>query len=266
MSEVPTRPILRYHGGKWRLANWIIKHFPKHNVYTEVFGGGGSVLFRKPKCLTEVYNDLDGGVVNLFRIARDRGEELHKKLLLTPFSREEYTLSYGEATDELEAARRFVVRSFQGFASNSTLVKSGFRGVASLTQNSARDWNTWPDNLLKITSRLHGVIIENRDYWDILSKYNSADAVHYVDPPYVRSTRDKDRDYVHELTDEQHVELAKRLHTLKGCVILSGYECELYTDLYGGWTKHTKASFADGAKRRTECLWINNHKQHQQLL
>ena len=84
----PFRPVLRYHGGKWLLAPWIIQHFPAHRTYIEPFGGGASVLLRKPRVYSELYNDLDGDVVNLFRVLRsDRAGELVQLLRLTPFAR-----------------------------------------------------------------------------------------------------------------------------------------------------------------------------------
>lgn len=89
------RPIVRYFGGKWKLAPWIIQHLPQHRVYVEPFGGGGSVLLRKPRSYAEVYNDLDGEIVNLFLIARDHGQELQQKLELTPFARDEFNGSFG---------------------------------------------------------------------------------------------------------------------------------------------------------------------------
>lgn len=86
------RPILRYHGGKFILAPWIISHFSPHKIYTEVFGGGGSVLLRKKRSYAEVYNDKWDIVVNVFKIMRDpvKAAELERVLRLTPFSRTEF--------------------------------------------------------------------------------------------------------------------------------------------------------------------------------
>jgi hypothetical protein len=74
--NAPTRPALRYHGGKWRLAPWIIGNFPPHRTYVEPYGGAASVLLRKRRCYAEVYNDLDSEIVNVFRVLRDTVEAL----------------------------------------------------------------------------------------------------------------------------------------------------------------------------------------------
>jgi DNA adenine methylase len=83
MTKV-TRALIRYHGGKFKLAPWIIGYFPEHRVYVEPFGGAASVLLKKERSAAEIYNDMDSEMVNLFRVVRDRGAELRKSLELTP--------------------------------------------------------------------------------------------------------------------------------------------------------------------------------------
>ena len=103
--------ILKYPGGKWRIAQWIISHFPPHKVYCEPFFGSGAVFFTKSPCRIETINDIDGDVVNLFRVCRDSPEELARVLELTPWSREEFLSCREKSADPVEQARRTVVRS-----------------------------------------------------------------------------------------------------------------------------------------------------------
>ena len=102
-------PILRYFGGKFRLAPWIIRHFPAHQCYVEPFGGAAGVLLRKVPSQFEIYNDLDSAIVTFFRVVRERPDELMRALILTPFSRQEYADAYEPTTDDLEQARRLFV-------------------------------------------------------------------------------------------------------------------------------------------------------------
>ena len=252
------RPILRWHGGKWRLADWIISHLPNHRVYVEPFGGAASVLLKKPRSYCEVYNDLDGEVVNLFRMVRDRGEELRRALELTPFAREEFAASYQATDDSLEQARRTVVRSFMGFGSNSHNQQTGFRANSSRCGTTpAHDWRNYPGAFGAVVERLRGVVIENRPAADVMHAHDGDDTVHYVDPPYVAETRDKGGDYRHEMTDADHASLAETLHTLRGAVVLSGYRSEMYSTFYAGWHVVERHARADGALPRVECLWLS---------
>jgi DNA adenine methylase len=258
----PNRPIVRYHGGKWRLAPWIISYFPAHRIYVEPFGGGGSVLLRKPRSYAEVYNDLDGEIVNLFRAARDHGEQLRRLIELTPFSREEFDASYEPSEDPLEQARRTMIRCGMGFGSSAmnTDSKTGFRGSATRSgTHPATDWSRLGENLAAVISRLQGVIIENRDALEIIAYHDSPATLHYIDPPYLRETRTwkgGHGSYRHEMTDADHEQLAAVLREVKGAVIVSGYPSSLYEDLYAGWTRAERASLADGAAPRTEVLWM----------
>jgi DNA adenine methylase len=261
-----TRPMVRYHGGKWRLAPWIIQHLPPHTTYVEPFGGGGSVLLRKPRAHAEVYNDMDGEIVNVFRMARDCGEELRRALELTPFSRAELLASYEPTADPLEQARRTITRGFQGFGSAAACGETtGFRSNSTRSHTTpALDWRNYPDALVAIIERLRGVVIEQRDARQVMASHDRAITLHYVDPPYVHSTRssrtrstDTRKAYKFEMTDEQHAELSVFLHGLKGMVVLSGYPSRLYASLYSDWLMVGRSSHADGARLRMECLWLN---------
>lgn len=252
------RPALRWHGGKWRLADWIIGHMPKHRIYVEPFGGAASVLLKKPRSYAEVYNDLDGEVVNLFRVLRDHGAELRTALELTPFARVEFLASYTPSDDPIEQARRTVVRSFMGFGSNAHNKSTGFRANTTRSGTTpAQDWRNYPGTLGDIIERLRGVVIENRDATAVMLAHDGAETLHYVDPPYLAETRDQGGDYRHEMTDDEHVRLAKMLRGLSGFVMVSGYNSPLYADLFTGWQKIEKRTMADGARARIEALWLS---------
>lgn len=265
MTE-PHRPLLRWHGGKWLLAPWIIGHFPRHRIYVEPFGGAASVLLRKPRAYAEVYNDLDAELVNLFRVLRGpEAERLREQLALTPFARAEFMGAYEPADDPVEQARRMVVRSHFGFGSIAAFGgKTGFRTTSNNSGTTpAYDWLNFSEALPAIASRLQGVVIENRPAIAIVSDHDRGDALHYVDPPYVHSTRFKGNPYCkkgryrHELSDADHVALIEALRGLKGMVVLSGYPSPLYDQHLDGWLRVDRAALADGARERTEVLWIN---------
>ncbi|MFT4099285.1 MAG: DNA adenine methylase [Rhodoblastus sp.] len=277
MSE-PTRPVLRWHGGKWMLAPWIISHFVDHRVYVEPFGGAASVLMRKPRAYAEIYNDLDGDVVNLFRVLRSpHAAALKEAMRLTPFAREEFALAMAETSpsDPVERARRLVTRSFMGFGSNGHNAdsKTGFRSTSNRSGTTpAHDWARYPDCLDAIVERLRGIVIDNRDARDVMAQQDSAETLHYVDPPYMPETRNarsgKSRDgrlgvYRHELNAGEHDDLLAFLRGLQGMVALSGYPSPAYDAALPEWRRVEREALADGAAKRTEVLWINPALAHR---
>ena len=265
MTESVRRPVLRYHGGKWNLAPWIIAHFPAHRVYVEPFGGVASVLLRKPRAYAEIWNDVDDQIANLFRVLRDSelSDRLGEQIRLTPFARSEFQSSFERADCPVEWARRTIVRSYMGHGTTAIARETvGFRGDAGRDRGTtpAQDWANYPKRLAHIVNRLRGVTIECRPAVQVLQRHDGHDTLHYVDPPYVNAARSslrKGRKYNHELTDEDHSELANVLHEVDGAVVLSGYPSVLYQDLYGDWTKVERTALADGARKRTEVLWLN---------
>lgn len=260
MMGKPTRPVLRWFGGKWRLAPWIINHFPKHRVYVEPFGGAGSVLMRKNRAYAEIWNDLDGDVVNLFEVLRsDDAGRLLEVIRLTPFARNEFERAYEETTDPIERARRLVVRSFMGFGAKGVSFQStGFRANSNRNGSTpSHDWTNYPDALRLVVERLSGVVIESRDAGNVIRQHDSADTLHYVDPPYVHETRTITDGYAHEMGDEAHSTLLETVQSVKGMVVLSGYPHPLYDEALTDWERVEKDALADGARSRKEVLWIN---------
>ncbi len=265
-----TRPALRYMGGKWRLAPWIIHHFPPHRVYLEPFGGAASVLLQKQRSYAEIYNDLDGSIVNVFRVLQNavHGAELVRRLEVTPFARAEFELSYELSNDPIENARRTIVRSFMGHGATAIALrrKTGFRADSNRSgSTSAHDWARLPPALALITERFGGVVIENRPAMSLIDRFDSADTLHYLDPPYMHHSRSRKRvkgelehAYAHEMSDGEHEEMLARIVGLEGMVVLSGYRSDLYDRKLSGWYRVEKAVLADGARRRVEVLWLND--------
>lgn len=275
----PTRPLLRWYGGKWLLAPWIVGFFPHHRCYVEPFGGAASVLLRKPRSYAEVYNDLDDRLVDLFGLLRDekRAAELIRLLDLTPFSRAEFERAYAVSDDPTEEARRMIVRSFMGFGSDSTSghYRTGFRcNTTRMGTTPARDWMSYPDALRLIVERLRGVVIEKKPASEILGRFDGPETLYYVDPPYLPETRSQGNRrrcgpgrasfevYQHELKAEDHVALLDHLKRVRGMVVLSGYPSGLYDESLAGWRRVQKDAFAGanlalGRAKRTEVLWLN---------
>lgn len=262
------RPALRYYGGKFLLAPWIIAHFPESYRdlhYLEPYGGGGSVLLRKSPSVLETYNDLDSAVTSFFRVLRERPEELIRSLELTPYSREEYQLSLLAMTDprenELELARLFFVRYWQSIAGNGERPgwKVGRTKFGRYTSNP-ESFRIAIGNLSRIAERLRGVQIENMEALELIRKADYPESLFYVDPPYVMGSRImQSGSYAHELSNDDHMRLSETLRGLSGYVLLSAYEDPLYEELYRAhdWISVSAETRANSGRIAEEILWIN---------
>lgn len=260
------RPALRYHGGKFRLAPWVMRFFPPHRIYTEAFGGAAGVLLQKPRSHGEVYNDLDGNVVAFFRCLQQPAlrDELVQAITLTPYARAEFELAWEPTDDLVERARRTAIRAQMGFGSaGATKGSTGLRTDTMRRYSTAQmDWAAYPPVLLAVAERFQQVLIENRPAADVLEQHDSPETLHFVDPPYVHSTRmmRAQGGYRHEMTDDDHADLLGVLRDLHGMVVLSGYESDLYADALPGWTSYqtqARISAGRGTGIRTEVVWLN---------
>lgn len=258
------KAVLKYPGAKNRIADWICKYIPKHSVYVEPYGGSLAVLINKPRCHIETVNDLDGEVVNYFRVLRDHGEELRNLIRLTPYSREEYEKAYEGTDNEIERARRFCIRCWMGYGCGN-VYKSGFRsGQQTNSPNPAKTWALLPEVMEAATERIKGVQIECLPALELISRYDTEDVFMYIDPPYLHGTR-KNYLYRHEMQDREHEDLLKALVKHPGKILISGYENEMYNDYLSGWNKAHKDTRAENGLARTEVLWMNYNIGCQQM-
>ena len=257
-----------WYGGKYSHLDWLLPYLPSCHHYCEPFGGSGAVLLNRTPSPVETYNDLDGEVVNFFRVLRECPEELIRQIALTPFSREEFALAceFDPSLSVMERARRFYVRARQvrtGLAQTASLgrwanckntSRAGMSGVISR-------WMGGIEQLEAIANRLLRVQIENRPAIEVIRLYDSEDTFFYCDPPYIHSTRGDSKAYGYEMTDQQHIELANVLNQAKGKVALSNYDCPLMEKLYPSskWGKIFAPIKQINSTHdvRQEVLWVN---------
>ncbi len=257
---------LKYPGAKNRIAPWIVSHIPPHKTYVEPYFGSGAVFFHKEPCKIETINDLDEDVYNFFRQVREHPEELAALLELTPFSRAEYEHCYDKGdTSDIERARRFAVRLYQGYSSSGRYMNGWRQSKAVTSPHTTKLWAKYPDMIVQAAARLKEAQIECRPALDVIEAHNSPDTFLYVDPPYYPEVR-KPCIYTHEMRKEDHEELLDVLLQHKGRVLLSGYDNPLYNDALKNWKKYSKDTTADSGMRRTETLWANFDNPEQLML
>lgn len=257
------RPAFRYYGGKFLLAPWIISHFPPHRDYVEPCGGAASVLLQKPRSALETYNDINGHVVNFFKVLRNQSDMLIQKIRLTPWSRAEFEECRFPDDEPIEDARRFYVSSWMAISGKPFDAASGFRTSSFADQQRSRINMQFSDEsisyLYDIIHRFDGVQIENQDALDVIRRYDNDRALIYFDPPYVKSTRATANVYDFEVDEDFHIKAAELLRQCQGFVVVSGYPCELYGDIYEaiGWERIDKESQVNGGNKRVESLWLS---------
>jgi DNA adenine methylase len=261
-----------WYGGKFSHLDWLLPLLPECHHYCEPFAGSGAVLLNREPSPVETFNDLDGEVVNFFRVLREEKERLIEAIGLTPFSREEFAIACEVSPDlsPMERARRFYVRARQvrtGLAQTATIgrwanckntSRAGMSGVISR-------WLGAVEDLPAVAERLLRVQIENRPAIDVIRLYDSLGTLFYCDPPYVHSTRGDSKAYGFEMTDAQHRELAEVLNSVQGTVALSNYQAPLLDKLYPAakWHKTVSPERTNHSTKdkRVEVLWTNYDPQ-----
>ena len=264
------KPILKYPGAKWLIADWVISCLPATPFYIEPYCGSAAVWFTLwdaglgwPRYA--VLNDLEGEIGNLFRVMRNDLDRLCLLVTCTPWSREEYIAvrdAAAPADDPTERARRYLVQLWQGHGSGTggrSTVAWRHQGVQGMRANvwTWKGWNALPNRLAHAAQALKCVEVETRPALDVITAYREPDVLLYVDPPYIGSTRNGSL-YRHEQRDEaSHVRLLDALDQHPGPVALSGYHCALYDDRLARWYATEKSTLAEKGNIRTEVLWLN---------
>lgn len=251
------RPALKFYGGKWQLAPWIISHFSPHTHYIEPCFGAGSVLLRKSRVEVETANDINGRLVNFFKVLRDQSDQLIKLIDLTPWAQDEYRLSQQQSSDSIEDARRFFYMSWMSI--NGAPHPTGFR----IMKKRGNRWSilttdTINHSLNEVAQRLRHVQVMNLGAIDFLNKFNNdPNSLVYFDPPYPQKSRTGKFYGDYDLFENLHVPSAEILQQSSAAVVVSGYQSEEYDSLYHGWQRIDKTNYVQGNKKRVESIWVN---------
>ena len=240
------------------MAKNIIKFFPPHETYVEAFGGALSVLVHKKPCRQEIINDLDGELVNLYRVWRNNPGLICQLLELTTYSREEMRRAY-DCTDSSPEQMALATIIKNNMGRGKAFHRTGLRIARNANTGPVKAWAKMPKTALDFHRRIKKCLIENKPAIEVIEYFDSKTTLHYVDPPYVPSTRRYTRLYRHEMTDVQHKDLVRRLISLEGMVVLSGYNNDLYNSL--GWKRFDFKARTNANTDAVESVWVNRAVQ-----
>ena len=230
---------MHYIGGKSRLVASLLPLIPPHKCYVEVFGGGAQLLFAKEPSRVEIYNDIDGRLVNLFLVVRDRGREFQDRLATLPYSRRVYReyKTHEEIGDPVEDAVRFfyVVRgSFGG--------EYGTGWSYGTVKNNAGIYFSTVSQLGLVSKRLENVQIEELDFRECIKRYDRPWTLFFCDPPYYGV-----KAYKYSFNEKDHEDLAKLLRRVKGKWLLTYNDHPRIRHLYAGFPLLVKKLSIHGA-------------------
>lgn len=275
-------------GGKGHMVAKLLEIVPSGGKpYCEPYCGAASVFFAREPAPVEVLNDLNGDIVNFFRVLQNREtfEELRHRLMYTPYARAEFAraieLLNSEGADEVTRAWAFFVFQNQGFAGNSQNKTGSWGRVFESYGGIAGIVNKWLMRLSMLDAfrwRIMCAQIDNRDAIEVIEYWDNENAVFYIDPPYHPETRISGK-YKHEATDEHYKALIETLLNVNGAVVLSGYAHPVYWPLEeAGWKRVDFKTVCHAAGRgrnsglrgngaalekvpRVESVWLNKKAQ-----
>jgi len=249
---------INYIGGKNRLANVIIERIPAHLTYIEPFSGGARVFFRKAPSKVEVLNDLDGELVNFYRVCQNHHEELARSMRFMPVSREWFVgleKSSLEGLTDIQRAARFLYLQKLSYGGRITRKAYAIRVLEKANLRS----DAIAETLDETHSRLIGVQIEHLPYDEVIRRYDRPGTFFYLDPPYYDI-----RLYNYNLEHDDFVRMVELLRNIKGKFLLSLNDRPEVRKLFAGFhieTVKIAYSLHRKAGRRHHELLISNYQQ-----
>lgn len=241
-------------------------------VFSKRFYSPDRFIRRKHGCITQLQsrviktaNEINADVTNFFEVLRDHEPDLIRLLLLTPCSELEYNNSWEPSLDKIEQARRFYVRIRQSFFGLGAQLKNKGWHMAKQHVNdqggeTVSRWNNAIEKLHEVAEAIRGNFqITNLDYSECVDRLDFKEAFFYADPPYPLECRTSSNDYKFEFSNDQHRELATKLHSIKGKAMISSYDCPLMQELYGDWNmiKFPVKKNNIRSSEVQEVIWIN---------
>ncbi len=267
---MPIRPLVKYHGGKGRLHQWILSHIPNHSFYIEPFGGAASVLLNKSISSREIYNEIEPNMFNLMHVVKNHFVEFND--LVRPINYSQDNFEQHQVLFKNQENLSFLEKAVS-FYVVKRMSRSGWCKQYCWSQRKSADgvpsetnaWLTSLDNLKKVHDRLQNVELSNQDAFKLIAQHcKDKDVLFYLDPPYLISTRVYQDAYDFELSVDQHEQLANLLNSAESKVALSGYPSLVYSQWYSKWNltiKHVpnNCSMHNYKSKliKQECLWTN---------
>lgn len=250
---------ITYYGGKQTMVKLLLSLMPQHKLYCEPFFGGGALFFAKPKSEVEVINDINGEVVNFFKVAQTKFSELEKEIRGTLHSRELFknarvVYDHPEMFSDVKRAWAFWTLTNQGFAGMVTSWGFGKDNAKEVSLARKREGFT-----KEYSDRLKMVQIEANDALKVIDRCDAKDTFFYIDPPYFNSNQGHYKGY----TKEDYVRLLEKLRKIKGKFLLSSYPSDVlkqFAKKYKWKTQSIKKSIAvtkNTEKKKTEMLVFN---------
>jgi DNA adenine methylase len=264
---------LKYHGGKTYQAKNLVSLMPEHLHYVEPYCGGLAVLLQKnPVGISEVANDIHGGLTNFFRVLQspEAFAEFQRIVSVVPFSQVEWEQAWKAGIFPKEAQQIDVPAAVRFFIACRQSRAGTFDSFAPLSRTRTRRqmneqvsaWMNAVDGLPTVAQRLKRVVILNKDALQVIQQEDGPQTLFYLDPPYMHETRVATDAYAFEMTDTQHAQVLEVIKDCKGKVMLSGYHSPLYDQELSTWRCQefaidNKASSAKTKRVMTECVWMN---------